>query len=138
MDESQIAAKQRENIPQAEPQQPVEGGGPTPNTDQTTIKVDSPIEPMLGYKLSDVLGISYDPMDTDQADMMKFVFDEASKSSPTGEYTDVAKYIKDLVYMLGAQTTKNPLYTVYQWMKLDSNRKKIEEEMKLYTNWSVL
>lgn len=134
MDEQVIADKLKANLPQPT-SQPVAPTEPELNTDQATLKVDMPLEPMVGYKLADIFQINFEPTDNVQTEKMKYVYDEASNIVSSTEYTDVAQYIRSLISMLGAQSTKDPLHTIYQWMKLDANRKKVEQEMKLYANW---
>lgn len=134
MDEAQIAASLQARL--SKPEAVKEPVAEAINTDISTIQVDMPLEPMLGYKLADVFRVNFEPKDNVMTERMKFVYDEVSKTIGSTEYMDVAQYIRSLVEMLGAQSTQDTLYTVYQWMKLDSNRKKIEEEMKLYAHWS--
>ena len=134
MDEQAIAEKQKANIPTQDPApQPTEQPELV-NTDQQTMQTDAPLEPLAGYKLADVLRIQYEPNDTEQAERLEYIYKEAAQLSGSAEYIDVAKHIRSLVEMLGAQSSQDPLYTVYQWMKLDSTRKKVEQEMQLYAN----
>jgi hypothetical protein len=104
-------------------------------SEQATVDTDMPLEPMIGYKLADIFGMNYDPKDNIMTDRLDFVYRQAIATTGSNEYTDVANYIRSLIDMLGARTNRDPLYTIYQWLRLDDSRKKIEEEMKLYAHW---
>jgi len=133
MTEEQIAAQQRENIPKQYVDEPTVAE-PTVNSEQATINVDAPLEPMVAYKLASLFGASYEPNETEKTDRLKYIYDIAVESSGSSEFFKVAEYVQGVISLLGAQSTKDPLYTVYQWLKLDAERKRVEREMNLYAS----
>jgi len=106
----------------------------TPNQDMATINVEAPIEPMIGYKLSEILGVGYDPKDTEINDRLDYIYNAAKERAGSEDWVEIASTIRELTYMLGSHSAKDPIQNLYQWIKLDEGRKRIEREQSLYVN----
>lgn len=128
MDEEAIAAKQRDNIPA-----PVEQKAPAPVAAQEGLASDFTgefkLDEMTQYKLHEFFGEQYRSSDEESKQRASYIYETVAHLIGTSEYGYVISKMRDLEQMIGAGNSEQRLYKLYQWLKLDNARKKIDSEM---------
>lgn len=134
MDEAQIAQKLAQNITSqpSEPSAPtVLPSEPVNQTDQTGYANELPIDELTRYKIMDSFGVmpNYrdDPAIISKIDM---VFNWAAEKTQSRDYFAVMQHIRAVESALGYNPTKARLDRLYEFVKLDLNRLRIEQEMQ--------
>lgn len=123
MDEAQIAASLKQNIPK-EPE-PTIAPPPPPNTTSGQAKTadDYGLDEMTTYKLKDYFG-DRDP----DMNQLKYVYAELAGQVGNDYHLIMAK-VRELEDIMAIRYNENRIYKLYQWLKLDTIRKQTEQEM---------
>ena len=115
------------------PQTPVEA---TKNAESPTSFMDN----MDYHRVCDHFDIEYkDRSDTDFANKLSFVADWGFEKSKSTDRIDMLEAIKGLRNMLGLSpvlTGRELVKSLYKYIRLDSQRIKLEQEMNLLKNGS--
>lgn len=123
--ETEIQQTLKQNIPQA-PQHvmaaPVVG-------DAQEVPIEYGLDEITLYKLQQHFGETYKEGDITGNKQMSYIYDAVSEQLGTKDYPVVVAKINDLKRMLGLNHTSNPRFKLYQWLKLDQKRSRIEMEM---------
>lgn len=129
MDESQIAAQLKQNLPQ--PYQTDIAPQPEPDTTngQATVATDYPLDEIVQYKLHDYFGETYKPNDETKRQQLSYIYEEVSGMLEDKEYGFVVARIRELERMIGTANSDNRLYRLYQWLKLNNVRRNIDAQM---------
>lgn len=131
MDESNIVAELAKNAPKPEPSEPAKTPEP-PKADYTAKSAGNYEVPELTiYKVMDALGEQYKEGDTEGIDYAKNIYKMTADMIGSYEYLDVAEKIREISRLIGANNSQNQLFRVYQWLRLEGQRKKIEREQEI-------
>lgn len=124
MNEEQIAAQLRTNIPQDEP---VIAPPPTPSTDEQSSEAEAAISELRLFRISQELGIPYPTGETNQ--MTKFIYEQIANVSPKDDEETIMATIRDYLTRLGLNFAPDRLHKLHLWLKLNQERTLIEQEM---------
>lgn len=127
MDETEIQAKLQQNIPKAD--EPTTVVPAQIKSDPELTPVDFELDEITQYKLHQHFGEDYKEGDQVARQQLGYIYQAVSDRAGTKEYPFVVAKINELKRMLGLNYTDNSRYKLYQWLKLDQNRTKIEQEM---------
>lgn len=132
MNESEIAKQQAQNIPQPEPTTlaPVE----PPKTDYTDKPTEYEIPELSIYKLMDSLGEQYTQKDTEGIEYANNIYKMTAEMIGSNDYLDVSDKVREITRVIGAQDAPNKMFRIYQWLRLEGQRKRIEREQEIVTN----
>lgn len=125
MDETQIADNLKQNIPQA----PQHLMAYPEVSDPQEVPVNVGMDETTLYKLQQHFGETYREGDITGNQQMTYIYDAVAEQLGTKDYPVVVAKINELKRMLGLNHTDNPRYKLYQWLKLDQKRSRIEMEM---------
>lgn len=94
---------------------------------------DGYMEDVDYHRMADFLEISYDDRkDRTMAERLSYLTDWAKELTGSDDRMQIMTAIKDLKSRLGIQIEgKEAIKKLYQWTRLDQNRKRIEKEMEL-------
>lgn len=128
MDENDIAAKLKQNLPEpyktdTAPIAPIDTG-----TGQATTATEIGLDELTQYKLHDYFGEEYKQSDEVKRQQAQYIYDKVAEMVPTPEYGFVVAKIRDLEQILGTFNSDERLYKLYQWLKLENVRKGVEAE----------
>jgi len=130
MDEQKIQATLKQNIPQAPQHQMAAPVVSDPNI----VPVEYSLDELTQYKLQQHFGETYREGDTKGNDQISYIFNAVAEQLGTKDYPVVVAKINELKRMLGLNHTDNARYKMYQWLKLDQRRSRIEQEQGVITN----
>jgi len=123
--EEQIAENLRQNIPQ-----PTETTVADPVvSDPVETDAEFRLDDITSYKLSQHFGEQWTPTDVTANRQLNYIYEHIANRIGTSEYPFVVAKVNELSRMLGFSHTDNARYRLYQWLKLDQNRSRIELEM---------
>lgn len=130
MDESQIQEKLKQNIPQA----PEHTAAAPVIGDPQIGPVEYQLDEITQYKLQQHFGETYREGDTVGNQQATYIYQSVSEQLGTKDYPVVVGKINELKRMLGLNHTENSRYKLYQWLKLDQRRSRIEQEQGVLVN----
>lgn len=123
--ETKIQETLKQNIPQA-----------TPHTMAAPVVSDPQLVPIIQgvdeitlYKLHQHFGDHYSEGDSTGNTQMSYIYDAVAERIGTRDYPMVVGKINEIRRMLGLNSTDNARYKMYQWLKLDQKRSRLESEM---------
>jgi len=132
--ETQIASELRKNIPGSGPEQPVEI--PTEKLEtasEVLVKPTNYDTDVAALRLMDYFEVPMsDRKDRGTLDKLNYIYDWASTKNKSDDSVDVMSYIRDLEHRLGISLKENKIDSLYRWIKLDSERQRIDKEMALW------
>lgn len=127
MDENKIAQTLKQNIPQTVESTPV---APTPVvSDPALTPITYDLDEMTLYKLQQHLGDTYKEGDIQGNQQASYIYKTVAERIGSQDYPVVVAKINDLNRMLGISHAENARYKLYEWLKLDQKRSRIEMEM---------
>lgn len=127
MDETKIAESLKQNIPQEVEATPVT---PKPTvSDPALVPITYDLDEMTLYKLQQHFGDQYKEGDFDGNKQASYIYQTVSDRVGTQDYPVVISKINDLKQMLGINHAENARYKLYEWLRLDQKRSRIEMEM---------
>lgn len=128
MDEQKIAENLKQNVPTTQPQDPE-----APKADSPSDGVITPVlydlDDVTSYKLNMWFEQAYRPSDAVMQDKLKYIYSHVASIVDTTDYSVIVSKIKDIERMLGTGNSQNRVHRLYQWLKLDNARRKVEMEM---------
>lgn len=122
--EAQIAENLKQNIPT----QTTTVADPVVS-DPVETSVELSLDEITQYKLSQHLGEDFRPDDKEVNQQLSYIYQNISEAIGTQEYPLVVAKMNELMRILGLANAQNPRFKLYQWLKLDQKRSKIEMEM---------
>lgn len=125
--ETQIAETLKQNIPQPAESTPAVSTPLVSDPSLTPITYD--LDEMTLYKLQQHFGDQYKEGDFDANKQASYIYQTVSERVGSQEYPVVVAKINDLKQMLGINHAENARYKLYEWLRLDQKRSKIEMEM---------
>jgi hypothetical protein len=129
MDEEAIAARLRENIPKpSEAVKPPAVISAQPGT-SADYSGDFQLDETTLYKLHEFLGEKYSPYNKDQIKYANYIYAELSHYTHSKEYADIIGSAAQIMRQMGISMSDRRMYKLYQWLKLDSVRRRVELEM---------
>lgn len=130
MNEEEIAAALRSNIPSEYPYEPqiIEETIDTTNG-QATTAIDFRFDELIRYKMNDYFGDRYKPNDEVAKQQSEYIYKAVSELIGDTDYGFVIAKIRDLERIIGTAHTENRRYRLYQWLKLDHMRRSIDAQM---------
>ena len=87
------------------------------------------LDEIVQYKLAQHFGEDYNEHDVKNNQQLSYIYNDVAERLGTHEYPLVVAKINELKRMLGLNNADNSRYKLYQWLKLDQKRSKIELEM---------
>lgn len=127
MDETQIADNLKQNIPKESIYAPPV---PTPTIgDPQLVPITYDLDELTMYKLQQHFGETYDDKDDIAKQQLGFIYEAVAERVGTKDYVFVTAKINEIRRMLGLNHTDNPRVKLYQWLKLDQKRSRLESEM---------
>lgn len=126
MDEQTIADSLRSNVPESASHDmaaPVVG-------DPNLTQIEYPLDELTQYKLHQQFGENYKEGDDVAKQQLAYIYSDIAQRIHTSDYTFVVAKMNELRRMLGLNHDENARYKLYQWLKLDQKRSKIEMEMR--------
>lgn len=132
MNEQEIAQQQAQNIPKPEPTTlaPVE----PPKTDYTAKTTEYEIPELSIYKLMDSLGEQYTQKDTESIEYANNIYKMTAEMIGNYDYLSVSEKVREITRVIGATDAPNKMFRVYQWLRLEGQRKTIEREQEMISN----
>lgn len=124
MDETEIAQKLR-----AKTTQPVHNEAEPVVSDPHEVPVKYELDEITQYKLHQHFGENYREGDETARQQLQYIYEHIADRIGSKEYPFVVAKINELRRMLGLNYDNNSRYKLYQWLKLDQKRTKIEMEM---------
>lgn len=125
MDEQQIAASLRENIPR--PEEPIAPPAPQPAVDEQSSMVSDAVNELALLKLSNELGVVRP--DTTANERLKFIHEQLVAVSPDTSYEGILSTLKDYLTRLGLNFHEDRMMRLYLWLKLNQESIAIQREM---------
>lgn len=104
-------------------------------TDTTRQEAVTYMDDLNYHRMADMFDLSYeDRKDDSIAEKFSFLADWAKEHSKSEDRLDQYLAIKDLTRSLGYQSTgKDLIKKLYQWTRLDQDRRQVEKKMELIT-----
>lgn len=130
MDESQIANNLKQNIPQA----PEHITAYPVVSDPQMVPIAYDLDEITQYKLHQHFGETYREGDLEGNKQIDYIYKSVAEQIGSNDYPIVVAKINELKRMLGLNHTENARYKLYQWLKLDQKRSRIEQEQGVLTN----
>lgn len=127
MNEDEIVAKLKENIKTDEPQVVVSDDQKPSNTAMDAVRID--FDEVTLYKLHEFFGEQFSPMNSVSNKRLGYIFEIIAQDIGTSDYGSVLSKIREIEQQIGTSHESNRLYRLYQWLKLDGVRRKVNEEM---------
>lgn len=132
MDEQTLADNLKQNIPKESTYTP-----PTPVptvSDPQLVPVPYELDELTTYKLQQHFGETYDDKDTVAKQQLGYIYEAVAERIGSKDYPFVVAKISEMKRMLGLNHTDNSRYKLYQWLKLDQKRSRLESEMGAISN----
>ena len=132
MDEQQIVANLKQNIPAPTVHTPAPVAPASTDEPSSTAIVGPVIDEMTLYKLSNFFGQDYNPGNKELTEQVTFIYDVVSKSLGTNDYGFVTARIGELQRMLGINYSHqgDNLFHLWKWLQLDQRQLSIEAEKR--------
>lgn len=129
MNESDIAAKLAQNIPQEEPQSAPAAPVSDAVTDTGYVN-DMPFDELTKYKLCEQFSIAqHEQSDPKVLEKLGLVYGWAASLAGSEDWLAVVAYLKQAEGLMGYGSLQSKLDKFYQFAKLDLQRRRIEQEM---------
>ena len=122
--EIEIAENLKQNIPQT----PEPTIAPPVVGDSIEVPVSIELDEVTQYKLHQHFAETYKPGDQDSNQQINYIYQMVAEQIGTTEYPFVVAKINELQRILGFTHSDNARFKLYQWLKLDQKRTKIELE----------
>lgn len=128
--EEQTVASLRESVPspdepQTKPETPTPPEG-TPASATAGVQLDD----VMHYKLFEYFGQQYRSTDEQGKERIGFIYNSIAQQIGTTDYSFVVTQIRNIEQMLGTGHADNRIYRVYEWIRLNGIRRKIDMEME--------
>lgn len=130
MDEAKIQQTLKQNIPAPAEHTPA---APTVS-DPSLVQVHYDLDELTQYKLMQHFGENYKEGDQTARQQISYIYEAIADQIGSKDYPVVVAKINDLKRMLGLNHTDNARYKMYQWLKLDQKRSRIEQEQGVLIN----
>lgn len=132
--EAQIAAEVAKRIPNAGPEKaPVVKDEPFKSPAETLVKPSDYDNDVAALRLLDVFEV---PMtqrrDRELLDKLNYIYAWAAEKNKSDDSVDVMTYLRDLEGRLGTSLRGDRIDSLYRWIKLDNERRRIEKEQTLW------
>lgn len=127
MEESAIAEKQKQNIPQ-----PIEAAPAIISVPELTGFGNAAIDldEMTQYKLHDLFDAKYEANDETSRQQLQYIYKTVSEMTDGEDYPIIASKIRELMRVAGIAHSDRKLYKLYQWLKLSNVMRSTEVEME--------
>jgi hypothetical protein len=132
MNEETIAAQLRESVAMP-PEVVPRAAEPVPYTEPSASTAEMKLDDVMQYKLHEYFGEQYRSADEQNKQRIDFIYKSVSERIGTSEYGYVVAQIRNLEQMIGVARADNRLYKMYEWLRLDGSRRKIDAEMEAIT-----
>lgn len=129
MDEAQIAEQLKQVAPKPEAFAPAADTAPEPTAGDVLLSAE--LDELTMFKLHDYFGEPYHGINEDSKARAQFIFDNIAEQIGERDYIKVLSKASELEQMIGISHSDNRLYKLYQWLGLDSIRRKTETAMRL-------
>jgi hypothetical protein len=132
--ETQIVAALRKNIPssQSETATPLVEE-PKKISSEILSKPNKYENDIAAYRLMDYFEVPMsDRKDRTTTDKLNYIYQWAIDMNNSDDNVDVMSYIREQENRLGISLKENKLNSLYQWIKLDKERRRVEKEMSLW------
>lgn len=132
--EAQITAELQKNIPNSGPETPVAiKEEPKQVSSEVLSKPSDYQNDLAAFRLMDYFEVPMsERKDRGTLDKLNYIYEWASEMNKSDDSVDVMTYIRDLENRLGISLKENKMNSIYQWIKLDKERRRIEKEMSLW------
>lgn len=132
MDEQIIADDLKQNIPKESTYTPPT---PTPTvSDPAEATLHYDLDEITTYKLQQHFGETYNDKDMVAKQQLGFIYESVAERIGTKDYPFVIAKISEMKRMLGLNHNDNARHKLYEWLKLDQKRSRLESEMTSITN----
>lgn len=132
--EAQIAAQVAKNIPNSGPEKPpaiVQDALKSPS--ETLVKPTDYDNDVAALRLLDVFEVPMDQRrDRELLDKLNYIYAWAAEKNKSDDSVDVMTYLRDLEGRLGTSLRGDRIDSLYRWIKLDNERRRIEKEQTLW------
>ncbi len=131
--EAQVAAEVAKNIPNAGPDKPA----PIVNevlksSAETLIKPNSYSNDVAALRLMDHFEVPmHERKDRAMLDKLNYIYAWAGEQSKSDDSVDVMTALRDLEGRLGLTFRDKKVESLYRWIRLDKERRRIEKEQAL-------
>lgn len=125
MNETEIVNQLKQNLPA----EPVHTPAAEIVSDPSMVPVAYDLDEITQYKLQQHFGETYNEGDQVAKQQLAYIYESISEQIANKDYPFVVAKINELKRMLGLNHTDNSRYKLYQWLKLDQRRSRIEMEM---------
>lgn len=129
--EAQIAAELAERIrvaPVAAAQTAVQE--PVPYQEPSGL-VPVELDELTMFKMHDFFGEEYKSSNADNKTRLQFIYNTISEQIGSQDYLAVLSKANEIERLIGSAHAQNRIYRLYQWLSLDSIRRKTEKAMRL-------
>ncbi len=126
MQEAQIVAELKQNVPQPTEHTPAAITAPE-LTGFGSAAID--LDEMTQYKLHDIFDAKYDANDQQTRQQLQYIYEKVSEGLDDTSYPFVAAKMRELMRVAGIAHSDRKLYKLYQWLRLSNVMKKTNAEM---------
>lgn len=127
--EEQIAQSLKQNIPQSEAFTPAAPDAIPPMGVADVTPNYGVLDELTSMKLASFFNLDFSRLDETVKQQMKYVYAKVAEKVGSADYPFVVAAVSELQRMIGVGESNQKLYKTYQWLKLDSIRKRTEQEM---------
>lgn len=126
--EAQIADRLKQNLPKDYETDLAPTSEPDATTGQATDAAPYELDEITQYKLHDFFGEQYRDTNEENRQRVQYIYEKVADMVANTDYGFVISKIRDLEQVLGTYNSEDRLYRLYQWLKLENVRKKIDAE----------
>jgi hypothetical protein len=132
--EAEIAARLARNIPkEREDNPPSIKDDPSKAPSEILVKPRNYDNDIAALRLLDYFEIPVaQRKDREILDKLNYIYSWASEKVKSDDSVDIMTHIRDLEGRLGIMFKENKLDSLYRWIKLDTERRRIEKEQQLW------
>jgi hypothetical protein len=132
--EAQIVQRLAQRIPSAKPEKPqVIKPEPSKAPSEILVKPRNYDNDIAALRLLDYFEIPVaQRKDREILDKLNYIYSWASEKVKSDDSVDIMTHIRDLEGRLGIMFKENKLDSLYRWIKLDTERRRIEKELQLW------
>lgn len=127
MDEQQIASQLQEKVRESEYKTNI---APTEIGDTSETIIEFKVDELTNYKLHRFFNEEFNPHDSKKIQQYQYIYEKIAQRIGQNEYPFVASAINRYLQFLGVSNSPHKRQKLYQWLKLDGQRTKIEMEME--------
>lgn len=128
MNEDAVVAQLRDSVPKPEEPKPAVVA-PVPYASPASATADVQLDDMMHYKLHEYFGEQYRSTDEQSKQRVEYIFKTVAEQIGTNDYSFVVAKIRDLEQIIGIAHAENRMYRLYEWLRLNNIRRKIDMEM---------